>query len=134
MKLQDYWDSKKEERLLASFWFSKYFAEREEIFKDMKVADYKLPLAILMVILYENDEFFHAYVKRNIKKAMRYLMDYDDLENIEHILKLGYITKKNIDEFITQAIDNKQQEIYLMLTEYKDKIGAYKSVEEQFKL
>jgi hypothetical protein len=87
-----------------------------------------------MAMTEENDEFFHTYVKKNIKKAVKYLIDFEDVENVEKILKLGYVTKKNIDEFIEYAIEKEQHEIYLVLLNYKnDKIG-FKSVEEMFKL
>ena len=36
------------------------------------------------------------------------------------IEKTDFLTKKNIDKFITQAIDAKQHEIQLLLTNYKN--------------
>jgi hypothetical protein len=130
----DYYGQKQIELLNRFIFETADILERQEIFSDMKKACYKLPLAIFMAMTEENDEFFHTYVKKNIKKAVKYLIDFEDVENVEKILKLGYVTKKNIDEFIEYAIEKEQHEIYLVLLNYKnDKIG-FKSVEEMFKL
>jgi hypothetical protein len=125
----------KEMRLLDKFIFKMAdISERQEIFSYMRKVSYKLPLAIFMAVSEEDDEFFHAYVKKNIKKAVKYLIDFEDAENVDKILKLGYVTKKNIDEFIEYAIEKEQHEIYLILLNYKNEKIGFKTVEEQFKL
>jgi hypothetical protein len=136
VKLDEYWGhGTKEMRLLDKFIFGMAdISKRQEIFSDMKKGCYKLPLAIFMALSEENDEFFHAYVKKNIKKAVKYLIDLKDVENVDKILKLGYVTKKNIDEFIEYAIEKEQHEIYLILLNYKNEKIGFKTVEEQFKL
>jgi hypothetical protein len=69
-----------------------------------------------------------------LKQRVVYLIDFEDAENVDMILKLGYVTKKNIDEFIEYAIEKEQHEIYLILLNYKNEKIGFKSVEEQFKL
>lgn len=84
----------------------------------MKIAAYKCPLAVYMDVSNNYDEFFHAYVKKIIKKIMSYLMDTDDSENISEVLKLGYVTKKNIDSVIEYAAEKGSEEIKKTLAEY----------------
>lgn len=74
------------------------------------------------------------------------------LENFPELLEIGltaaieqgeakcfeqicaYLHADNIDEYIRISIDNGFTELTALLINYKNKIGAYKSVEEQFKL
>ena len=48
-----------------------------------------------------------------------------NLELIRILLeKTDFVTKKNVDQYIQYAVDQKQQEIYLDLIRYKNAIGA----------
>lgn len=48
-----------------------------------------------------------------------------NLELIRILLeKTDFVTKKNVNQYIQYAIDQKQQEIYLDLIRYKDEIRA----------
>ena len=52
---------------------------------------------------------------------------------IESLLETDLFTKKNIDKFITKAIDGGKTEIQLLLTDYKNQIGGYTDIETDIK-
>ena len=90
---------------------------------------------ILDYFLDTGDEDVKEYVKKNFIKTMKMFIEDGDIERINQIIdKTEFVTKRNIDKFLTTAIDSKQQEIFITLTNYKNKIGAYKTLEEEFKL
>lgn len=102
----EYFDKQKyrEKLYLDEFLFTKDIIKRQAIFGKMKKRSYKIPIAILMSISHEEDVFFHAYVKSNIKRSVKYLIYNNDMENLERILDLGYVTKKHIDDLINYAL------------------------------
>ena len=92
-------------------------------------------------------------IKEHVQDYFKYHPEYlFSLENFPKLLGIGltaaieqgeakcfeqicaYLNADNIDEYIRISIDNGFTELTALLINYKNKIGAYKSVEEQFKL
>ena len=68
----------------------------------------------------ENEEAY-AYLKRIISKFMAQIIENGDTELLKRIIeKTDFLTKKNIDKFITQSIESNQIEIQTLLTNYKN--------------
>ena len=84
----------------------------------------KFQLAVKLIDLYDNADA-RAYVKKMLTRGVKTLIDGGNLEQIRILLeKTDFVTKKNVNQYIQYAIDQKQQEIYLTLIRYKDEIGA----------
>lgn len=76
-----------------------------------------------------------AYLKKNATKVVKQLIDNGDAPRLQNLLdKTKFVTKRNIDKFIEYAIEKQQQELFVILTNYKNQIGAYKKPEKEFKL
>lgn len=81
------------------------------------------------------DEDAKAYLKKSTTKGIKQLIDNGDVPRLQNLLdKTEFVTKRNIDKFIEYAIEKQQQELFVILTNYKNQIGAYKTPEEEFKL
>ena len=92
----------------------------------------KFALALMPFDFYDDTDA-RAYLKRNLAKGMKALIDDGNLELVEILLKkTDLVTKCNIDKCIQYAIDTRQQEIYLTLIHYKNAIGAYAEISEKF--
>lgn len=92
----------------------------------------KFALALMLFDFYDDTDA-RAYLKRNLAKGMKALIDDGNLELVEILLKkTDLVTKCNIDKCIQYAIDTRQQEIYLTLIHYKNAIGAYAEISEKF--
>lgn len=92
-------------------------------------------ILILDYFIGTGDEDAKAYLKKNAAKLIKQLIETGDVPRLQALLdKTEFVTKRSIDKYIQQAIDQKQQEIFVILTDYKNKIGAYKTPEEEFKL
>ncbi|MBR1554950.1 MAG: hypothetical protein IJ644_06095 [Oscillospiraceae bacterium] len=104
---------------------------REEIFQAMKKSSYKFLLAAFMMQYHPELEFYQNYGRRSIKKIMKLLIDSQDSEAIQNLLNTGYVTKKNIDEFITYALDNQKHEMQILLMNWKHEKFPAESVEKQ---
>lgn len=53
---------------------------------------------------------------------IKQFIENNDIDRINKILdKTDFVTKRNIDKLCTHATDNNMQEIYDILTEYKNK-------------
>lgn len=108
-------------RFLRCVTASPYFKDR--CFSDVKGSEYKIPLAIFLSLEYD-DTTINAYLKRNIRRVVKYLADSGDAENLTKLLDSGYITKKNVDDLISYAVNAKNPEIQLILSNFKnDSIG-----------
>lgn len=81
----------------------------EEAFKKIKKSEYKIQIALCMI---NNYDFLKVYVRKNIKKTVKYLIDRNDIDLIQKILPFGFITEKNIDEFTEYALNNKNNDFY----------------------
>ncbi|MDE6520349.1 MAG: leucine-rich repeat domain-containing protein [Ruminococcus sp.] len=92
-------------------------------FSEIKDTALKIPLAIFLSFEYD-DPTINAYLKRNIRRVVKYLADAEDAENLTKLLDMGYITKKNVDDLISYAVNAKKPEIQLILSNFKnDSIG-----------
>lgn len=99
------------------------------LYADLKYA------AITGFWLKTGDEAAEAYVKRNISRILPLLIRSDYTEAIRKMLDSGkFVTKKNIDKFITSAIEHGNIEIQTMLMHYKSDVLGYKDPAAQFKL
>ncbi|MDE7098180.1 MAG: leucine-rich repeat domain-containing protein, partial [Ruminococcus sp.] len=95
-------------------------------FSEIKDTKLKIPLAIFLSFEY-GDPTINAYLKRNIRRVVKYLADAEDAENLTKLLDSGYITKKNVDDLISYAVNAKSPEIQLILSSFKnDNIGFKK--------
>lgn len=62
------------------------------------------------------------YIKKNFSKIMKQCIEDNDTDRINKVLENSdFITKRNIDKFITYAIEKKKQDIFIILTSYKNK-------------
>ncbi|MDE7365300.1 MAG: leucine-rich repeat domain-containing protein [Ruminococcus sp.] len=97
-----------------------------KLFSEIKDTELKIPLAIFLSLEYD-DPTINAYLKRNIRRVVKYLADAEDAENLTKLLDSGYITKKNVDDLISYAVNAKSHEIQLILSNFKnDSIGFKK--------
>lgn len=68
------------------------------------------------------DEVAEAYLKKNFLKISRQFIENNDIERINKILdKTNFVTKRNIEKLCIHAMDNDMQEIYDILTDYRNK-------------
>lgn len=99
---------------------------KSRFFAEIKGTEYRIPLAVFLAIEYD-DPIINVYLKKIIRRAVKYLADTNDSENLTKILDSGYIMKANIDELISYAIVTKKPEIQLILSNFKnDMIGFEK--------
>ena len=136
--ISDWKDRQDEEYLLAFLCDDSVYTSsmdilksREEIFQAIKKGNYKFLLAVFMMQYHPESELYQAYVKRNIKKIMKLLIDTQDSGAVQNILDTGYITKKNIDEFINYALENQKHEMQILLMNWKHENIKTESIEKQ---
>ena len=86
------------------------------------VATDRLKSAIQLVPLYRDK--YLAYLRRNAKKAVQIVVEFDDLSGLNTLAELDIFTGKNIDSVIELANKAKKPEILSYLMNYKNsKIG-----------
>ena len=106
--------------------FDFIYSPTAENFSELPAA-YKLPLSIAF---YDKDETILAYLKRNIKKAVKHLADCNDTETLNDVLKTGFVRKSNIDDLIAYTEKCTQTsgspEFRMILMKYKDEHIGYK--------
>ena len=104
--------------------YAPYF--KDKFFAEIKLSKFKSPLAVFLLIEYDYPSV-KAYINRNIRHIVKYLIDTGDAKNLTKMLDMGYITKKNIGDFINYAIKQKCPEIQIILSNFKnDNIGFKK--------
>lgn len=91
----------------------------EEIFSEIRRSDCKIPLALFMLKNFESD-FFTSYIKKNIRKALKYIVDEDDCDTLEKLLSSVPVKSKNIDEIFEYALSSQKDNIQLLLENYKN--------------
>ncbi|MDE5764704.1 MAG: leucine-rich repeat domain-containing protein [Ruminococcus sp.] len=68
------------------------------------------------------DDDAGAYLKKNAVRIIRQFIENNDIERISKILeKTNFVTKRNIEKLCIHAMDNDMQEIYNILTDYRNK-------------
>lgn len=105
------------------------FVKYDSLFETIKaskdkilVATDRLKSAIQLVPLYRDK--YLAYLRRNAKKAVEVVVEFDDLSGLNTLAELGVFTGKNIDAVIELANKAKKTEILSYLMNYKNsKIG-----------
>ncbi|MBR1563267.1 MAG: leucine-rich repeat domain-containing protein, partial [Ruminococcus sp.] len=122
--LQGNWRKNKEEEILDRFICDKG-EKREEYFKQLKSSAYKIPLALFMALVYPEYETFQAYAKRNIKTIISDVVE-DNVKLMDQVLKLGYITKKNIDAIIEVSDSSGFSNVADILRKYKETLSTPK--------
>ena len=79
-----------------------------------------------------------AYISENFSAMFPVLINMNNTEILRKILDSEkFITKKNIDDLIQYAIDQKKYQLQLMLTEYKQQKNWYQNIDDidkKFKL
>ncbi|MCM1506177.1 MAG: leucine-rich repeat domain-containing protein [Ruminococcus flavefaciens] len=109
-----------------------------EIEKDNEIAsdalrmlcnkDFSIPLIsnikfklVMDYFFCTDDEDTKAYIKKMFLRIMKHFIENGYTDIINKILeKTDFVTERNIDKFITHATNNKQQEVYNILTDYKN--------------
>lgn len=92
----------------------------------------KYPVLILHY-LHTKDEELGAYIKKNITKLMKAAITNDDLPFIQAVTQVDtFITKKSIDKFIQQALDEHQQRIWAYLADYKNRHFGFAPKNDDF--
>ena len=126
----------RDEQRVLEFWEAKSAVRRHMIFFDLKDPLYKLPLAVLMHLSDPADEFFAGYMQRNAKDVIKYLIVHDDAENIEKLLRRGFVPEDHLDELVEYAIRHGQKtgslEPQLLLMGHKRSTGSYQSLDAIF--
>ena len=90
--------------------------------------DVKYHLILQIYALGLDEEGTSAYIKKQGRKILKYLISMDEPEILRKILDSEkFITKKNVDELIQYAIDQKKYQIQIMLTEYKNQKNWYQN-------
>lgn len=63
-----------------------------------------------------------VYLKKNFSKVMKQCIENNDIDRINKILKnTGFVTKRNINHFISYSAENNKYEIQNILLDYKNK-------------
>lgn len=93
--------------------------KKERLFAKIKVMTYKIPCALIFAFEYGNERA-KAYIKDNVEAIVHTLTRIEDAENLTKILSLGYVTAENIDKLIQYAINKKNAEFQLILSNYKN--------------
>lgn len=78
----------------------------------------RLKTDIHLVPLYR--EKYFRYLRRNAKKAVETVIEYDDLSGLNTLAELKIFTGKNIDQLIELANAAKKTEILSYLMNYKN--------------
>ncbi len=126
------WADNAEEAEFLKFLQTEDAERREGIFQYLKKVQYKIALAVYMTKAHPEDEYYQSYLKRGIRRVMKTMIDTEDMENLEYVLTLGYVNKKNIDDFILYANEKGKLEMQIALMQYKDTVIGYQ--EPKFKL
>lgn len=113
------------------------FVKYDSLFETIKVSKDKilvatdrLKSAINLVPLYRDR--YLTYLRRNAKKAVEAVVEFDDLSGLNTLAELEVFTGKNIDDVIEIANKAKKAEILSYLMNYKNsKIGI---TEEDYEL
>ena len=80
---------------------------------------------------HSDDEKIFFRIQKNFVSPFCYLIDQENIEMIQKVLDSEkFITKKNIDELIRCAIDQKKYQIQIMLTDYKQKKNWYQNIHD----
>lgn len=101
------------------------FVEYDSLFETITkskdkilVATDRLKSAIQLVPLYR--EKYLTYLRRNAKKAVEVVVEFDDLSGLNTLAELNVFTGKNIDSIIELANKAKKPEILSYLMNYKN--------------
>lgn len=123
----------RENCLLVEFLTQDNIPAREEIFRKMRTADYKIPAAIFMAAAYALP-FYQEYLRRIGKRAAEYLIGFDDADTLLRILPHLPISSRNIDSLIETAISGQHLQCQNLLLHYKSEAVGYQDAKAYFKL
>lgn len=123
----------KENSLLMQFLTEADIPARENAFRQMRTADYKIPAAIFMTAAYDLP-FYQEYLHHIGKRAVEYLMEYDDADTLMRILPKLPIRQKTIDSLIESAISGQHFQCQNLLLHYKSEAVGYGDMQTYFKL
>ncbi len=129
VKLLNSWDLQKQ--YLKQFMIDK----TEENFAMIEQEYYKIITALLMLLSDSDKNGIYAdFIKLNIEKTVKYLIDMEDIENLIKLLPFGFVTAENIDKLVIYANEKKQTEMQIKLMNYKCDVIGYKDIFDEFKI
>ena len=123
------WGLNGDERFLARFYNVPIYSNFEKI----RLTCYKYPMALLRFFGYDEDRY-RKYIKRNIIKIAKCLIDENNYELMDLILAESFVTKRSIDKFINHSVEKKQTEITALLLDYKSKHIGFTDINKRFRL
>ncbi len=104
---------------------------REKLFRSIRTAKYKAPLAILLLMRYDSKPA-KDYIKTKPMQTLTALIAQDDAASLARVLELGIVTGANIDQCITYAVSQKALQCQTLLLHYKADVIGYS--EDMFRL
>lgn len=123
------WGLNIDERILARFYNAPIYYNFERI----RLTCYKYPMALLRFFAHNEDEY-QKYIKRNITKTSRYLIDENNCKIMNIVLDAGFVTKYGINKLINYSVKKKQTEMTALLLEYKNKHFGFTDINKRFRL
>lgn len=123
------WGLNGDERILARFYNAPIYSNFEKI----RLTCYKYPMALLRFFGH-NEDIYRKYIKRNIIKIAKSLIDDNNYELMDLILAEGFVTKSGIDKLINHSVKKKQTEITALLLDYKNKHFGFTDINKRFRL
>lgn len=75
----------------------------------------------LKFVMDDKDEKVTAMIKKSGKALMKHMIDAEDMAAIYHLLEIGCVTNKNIDELLDYAKVNEKHEPFITILNYKNK-------------
>ena len=104
-------------------------------FSSAVEGDFKRKLALAMFLDNPEDAETCTYIKKNFSNLFRYCIEEKKMNTAKALINSGkFITKRNVQKWIQYTIDNHAHEVYLLLTEYKNKNLGYQDITEKLKL
>jgi len=103
------------------------FNRLDEYFKDIKDFNAKIKISIYRLednynLNDETKEVYKSYLKKNGIKVINNLIEENDIELLENVLKYDVVTKTNIDKAIAYAKEKNKTNIEKYLENYKKEV------------
>lgn len=125
----NWWGLSEDEKNPAKF----YNEPTLDNFKKIGQNCYKYPLALLR-FFGQNDDEYWKYIKRNIIKISKWVIDENEHGPMNRILNAGLVTKLGVDKLINYSVKKKRTEITASLMEYKNKHFGFTDINKRFRL
>ena len=97
--------------------------------------DIKYDLTAQIFLLDLDPEGSAVYLRKNFSHIFKSLIFWNRMAEIRKIVESGkFLSKRNLDIYIKYAIKKQRHEIYLLLTELKQKNNWYREIDQKLKL